>query len=232
MAAAVAVQVDAFISGRPRDYPASGTILVFGNTPTMQVQLHHGGPITLRGPKILGEPDTTVGGITRIAVTPMDALYLRRFVYQLAHELAHVKMGGAIDNSLLETFATSVSLEVLKRMGLNDYLIPNVQQMIRSLPPNVQEQIANGDFAALQTYWQEQCGQRWHVMDDRPVQYLGTILLQVRNQYFWPLLLNVGELSIGRNDQNLPTILLPPDISAMQKKGIDLTALGYSPLKR
>ncbi len=225
----VAAQVDALIPGRPKDYPADG-ILIFGNLPEFEKAIHHDGPITLFGGKLPGEPTTTQANTLRIAVTVLDQLYLQRFVYQLSHELAHVKMGVRVDNSLIETFATAVSLEVLRRMGIQRYLIPATLKQIQALPMETQKQIADGTFDALKLVWQENYATDWKDMDKRHYQTLGAILLQVEGQYFWPLLLNVSELAIGEASAENKIILLPPNIKAMYAKGINLSALGYPSL--
>ncbi len=223
----VALDVDLLIPGAPKDYPET-EIVCFEASETWGKDLAHPAPITLIGPKLLGEPLSTKGGLIRIAVFGVQPLYLRRFAYQLAHELAHVKMGAKTDNALIETFATSVSYEVLRKLALFDYLIPAVQGDIRNLPDQVQIALANGDIPGLKTYWQSQMASRWFVINDRPLQTLGALLMQMGNQPRWNLLLGIAQFALCTDAPGpSPMKLCQPDVQKMNAAGLHLDSLGY-----
>ena len=187
LADVVALVVDDLIPG-PLSRPKPEPIICFEASEGWGGNPSHPAPITLTGPKLVGEPVATRGGTVRIAAFRIRSVYGRRFVMQLAHELAHVKMGTAIDNALIETFATAVSYEALRRLSFFDYLTPMLQTDIRSLPEAVQTQLAGGDLPGLRKYWQEQMESRWMLMNDRAFQTLGALLLQMGNQPLWKLL--------------------------------------------
>ncbi len=90
----------------------------------------------------------------RIALNGIQPFDRWRLVYQLSHELAHVKMGVRIDNSLIETFATAVSTEVLRRLGFQGYLMRVEGEDIQILPELIQQQLAYNKWADLKSYWQ------------------------------------------------------------------------------
>ncbi len=224
----VANEVNALIPGLPAD-TTNPRVICFEETADFSKALNSEGPITIHGPKVPGEPEETKANTLRIAVSGVQPLFMRRFVYQLAHELAHIKMGVSIDNMLFETFATAVSFEVLRRMNLYDYLIPTTQTMIRELHPAVQAQLAAGDFSSLRTAYQLEATERWFFGQDRPMQTLGALLMQAGGEPNWHLLLGVSALT--NCDPGWPADVTVkacrPDIKAMKAIGLSLTSLGY-----
>jgi len=74
-------------------------------------------PITLIGAARLGEPKAARAGTVRIALDSLVLPNHAELVYELAHELAHVKMDPRYDNYLVETLAVAASLEALTVMG-------------------------------------------------------------------------------------------------------------------
>lgn len=66
-------------------------------------------------PRVIWNDDDIESGSYRIMVTSRIGFW-NQFAFQLSHELAHVKMGPARSNLLIEVLATSVSLESLFRL--------------------------------------------------------------------------------------------------------------------
>ena len=221
----VAFNIDRLIPGQTSDYPDDG-IVVFEGSPEFQVSAHYSGPVTLMGPKLAGEPTRTSADIVRIGLSGTQPAYMRRFIYQLAHELAHVKMGPRVSNSLIETFATAVSLEVLERMGLFDYSIPVILKDLRQLPEEIQAHLAEGEFLPLRNFYQSRAAANWKVGTDRPIQTLGSLLMKVARAPDWNLLLGVALLAIGTTESP-GQALYQPDIPAMKLRGVGVDSLGY-----
>src|SRR5258708_5528982 len=93
----VASEVDNLIPGTPSEYPEDG-IICFEAEGSWNSDPSHPAPITVIGPKLLGEPAATSGNTIRIALNAVKPADVRRLSYQLSHELAHVKMGVRADN--------------------------------------------------------------------------------------------------------------------------------------
>ncbi len=111
--------IDQLIPGQVSEF-VHGNIICFQVTTRTSLKAPNvsSPPITLSTDyKLSYEPTTTVAGRTRIALFEVEPLYApsyrERFVYQLSHELAHIKMGVRVDNYLVETLAVAVSHEVL-----------------------------------------------------------------------------------------------------------------------
>jgi hypothetical protein len=90
-----------------------------------------------------------------------------RLVYQLSHELTHVKMGVRTDNYLDETFAVDASFEVLRRFGYEKYLLMNKDEYLHRLPPTVQTALARERWREAQAYWIEQSKTQGQKTEDR-----------------------------------------------------------------
>ena len=138
--------VDELVPGTPLDYPPAGIICFESPARWSSREYKAMGygvpPVTINGPRILDEPPEAIGNTVRIAVHDVQAPDRWRFAFQLSHELAHVKMGARSDNYLEETFATALSLEVLRRLGYEGYLLISEGTYLQELPPTVQKALA------------------------------------------------------------------------------------------
>jgi hypothetical protein len=156
----VAATIDQLIPGQVSEF-VHGDILCFQvTTKTLgKATDAPSPPVTISNDyKLSYEPTASVAGRTRIALFEVEPLYTTsyraRFVYQLSHELAHVKMGVRIDNSLIETLAIAVSHEVLVRQGMIAYANSEFNEQMHRLPDEVQRAYAAGSLTEPQRYWQ------------------------------------------------------------------------------
>jgi hypothetical protein len=212
----VAALVDSLIPGQGKDYPEEG-IICFEASRAWSSDIAHPAPITLVGPKLMGEPAATKSNTIRIALNGIQPFDKWRLAYQLSHELAHVKMGTRIDNYLYETFAVAVSFEVLRRLGFQGYLLRVKGEEIQSLPEVIQENLTYNKWADLESYWQSRSTAEGEAINDRPIQTLGAILLERAHQPNWPMLLRVSEFSVCASSPSPNSFqLCPPDISRMK----------------
>lgn len=150
-------------------------------------------PITLTGEPQPGEPAASARYPVRVAlsrsVLPAD---WERFAFQLAHELAHVRMDPRFDNDILETFAVAVSFEVLDRMGYRRYLQVAIQSLIAPLPAEIRVALGNGSWNDVSLYLRQQ--QQYH--QEHPFDYslaaAGAVLIQATHILPWSRLLKIG----------------------------------------
>jgi len=223
--------VDTLIPGTPIDYPKSGIICF--EAPVNWAQIDdgaHPAPITLSGPKNRGEPIGTVAGTIRIALNgvqrPIDT---SRFIFQLSHELAHVKMGALSSNYLIETFAVAVSFEVLRRTGYQGYLLKNEGIFIEGLPLQIQKALSLGKWVEIQNYWQRQVSNQGKRLDDRPFQTIGALLMLRGKGPKWANLSGIASLSLCTSRAPAGQFqICPPDLRKMGRIRHELKALGFS----
>ena len=224
----VASEVDNLIPGSLSEYPENG-IICFEPESSWSSDPSHPAPITLIGPKLGGEPAATSGNTIRIALYGVKPDYEGRLIYQLSHELAHVKMGVHASNYLVETFAVAVSYEVLRRMGADGYAQLAMGLDMGKLPEQVQAQLKARDWPALEAYWQSQIASQAGKMNDRPFQTLGYLLLARSGEPNWSLLLGIANFhdhcEIVNSDLHFP--VCAPDLARMAKLGLNLIPLGY-----
>ena len=225
----VALQIDQLIPGQVYEF-VRGPILcyqVHENETDSEREI--GAPVTISANfRYSHESPSVVPGTTRIALFGIDPLREQRFVYQLAHELAHVKMGVRVDSYLIETFAVAAALEVERRMNMEQYDTSEISSAVERLPAPVQILYAQRDFAGLRRYWQEQVAHQDILLNDRPFQTLGAILIR-SNSVPWPALLGIAIKSASCPLDNPPTNFsrCPPDLHQMLRMRSSLEALGY-----
>jgi len=150
-------------------------------------------PITLAGERQSGEPTASARYPVRVAlsrsVLPAD---WERFSFQLAHELAHVRMDPRFDNEILETFAVAVSFEVLERMGYASYLQRAIESLIAPLPAQIRVALANGSWSQVNLYLRRQ--RQYH--EEHPFDYslaaAGAVLIRAAHALPWSRLSGIG----------------------------------------
>jgi hypothetical protein len=162
----VGVEVDRLIPGQSAAYSADGIFCYVGP----------GTPITLVGAK----------GDIKIALSAkvLPANYAE-FVFELSHELAHVKMDARYDNYLVETLAVAVSLRVLKAVGSLPARQADIALYKENLPQNVRSAIEIQDWETARGYWQSQIPEQragrsggW----DFSFAFLGALILEAAQQ--------------------------------------------------
>lgn len=162
-------------------------------------------PITLHGRIVASyEPRTVRPGQLRIAVdvTPNSP---QQFAYQLAHELAHVKMGTA-DNYLIETLAVAVSHAVVSAISIatippssgQTYVDQAVAACLSQAPVSMQIAYRSHNYGRLRKLWQDQAMRENGTLDDRSFQTVGAQLVLSRPVSWQPL------LGIAAPDQKQP----------------------------
>ena len=162
-------------------------------------------PITLVGAPQAGEPVASARYAVRIALSRSVLPGNReRFAFQLAHELAHVRMDPRVDNDLLETFAVAVSFEVLDRMGYGRYLQVATRSLIAPLPAGIRAALGNGSWNEVKQYLKEQRQYRQEHPLDYSLAAAGAMLIRATGTFPWNRL-----LGIGRRNQ-CPASLDPP----------------------
>ena len=150
-------------------------------------------PITLAGEPQTGEPAASARYPVRVAlsrsVLPAD---WERLAFQLAHELAHVRMDPRFDNEILETFAVAVSFEVLERMGYARYLERAIQSLIAPLPAQIRVALATGSWSQVNLYLRQQ--RQYH--EEHPLDYslaaAGAVLIRAAHALPWSRLSGIG----------------------------------------
>ena len=150
-------------------------------------------PITLVGDPQPGEPAASARYRFRVAVSrsvlPEDS---ERFAFQLAHELAHVRMDPRFDNEILETFAVAVSFEVLERMGYQRYLQAAIQSLIGPLPPEVRAALSSRSWQDVNLYLKQQ--RQYH--EQHPFDYslaaAGAVIIRAAAVVPWSQLSGIG----------------------------------------
>jgi len=150
-------------------------------------------PITLVGKPQPAEPAAAALYPARVALTrnvlPADR---ERFAFQLAHELAHVRMDARFDNDIIETFAVAVSFEVLDRLGYGGYLRAAIEALTAPLPQEIRAGLANGSWNEVNLYLRKQ--RQYH--QEHPFDYslaaAGAVLIRSAHVLPWSRLLGVG----------------------------------------
>lgn len=168
-------------------------------------------PITLVGKPQPGEPAASALYAARVALTrnvlPADR---ERFTFQLAHELAHVRMDPRFDNDLIETFAVAVSFEVLDRLGYGGYLRAAIGSLIAPLPREIRTGLANGSWNEVTLYLRKQ--RQYH--QEHPFDYslaaAGAVLIRSTNALSWSWLLGLGRKNQCPARRELPRFQLCP----------------------
>lgn len=194
----VAKTVDELIPG---GYPnsSSSTILCF---------VTHGDwadkPRAIVGRPWKIEPPTASKYVMRVAFTPqvLPGAW-QRLAFQLAHELAHLKMNARVDNNALEAFAVAVSLEVLHRLDFDPYRESNQRYYTQSIPPEVLEALNRSDWAKVGLYlryeWRHEYREDW----DQSTHFVAAIALRKIAGIPWEQLLNIGaSAECGSNRSN------------------------------
>jgi hypothetical protein len=194
----VAKTVDELIPG---GYPnsSSSTILCFvthGNW-TDKPRAIVGKPWTI-------EPPTASRYVMRVAFTPqvLPGAW-QRLAFQLAHELAHLKMDARVDNNALESFAVAVSLEVLHRLDYDSYRESNERYYTQSIPPEALAALNGSDWAKVGLYlryeWRQEYSENW----DQGTHFVAAIALRKIAGFPWERLLNIGaSAECGSNRSN------------------------------
>ncbi len=227
----VAQLVDKLIPGAPLDYPPLG-ILCFEAPVLWQSKEWHfsAAPVTLSGLKLLGEPERSTGGQLRIALSVVEGYNdAPQFVFQLSHELAHVKMGHRTDNYLDETFAVALSFKALKELGYQDYLVATERSFVALLPPIVRNELTLGMWSLLRSYWQAEASRQGNRQDDRAFQTLGALLLEHDGGQDWSKLYGLWRFNVC--SAMIPAggyQTCPPNLLHMNGLGRELMALGFT----
>ncbi len=239
----VALTVDQVIPGQVESFPDSGIVCYIAPKAWNDDHLHPP-PITLVGPKQNGEPESAHQNTVRIAVNDqvLSSTYAgeAEFVFELTHELAHVKMDARYDNYLVETFAVAVSLKVLRELGYNQYRNDTVRLYTHRLPEGIQSAIERKAWNEAALQWQSEIPKQksgpsgtW----DFSFAMLGSILLEAAQQPVWPNLLGVGRISekcvlfdgtpVSAPDAAMRFKVCLPAIRRMNELRPALTALAY-----
>lgn len=150
-------------------------------------------PITLAGEPQPGEPAASARYAVRIALSRSVLPANReRFAFQLAHELAHVRMDPRVDNDILETFAVAVSFEVLDRMGYGRYLQVAMRSLITPLPAEIRAALGNGAWNEVKQYLKEQRQYHQQHPFDYSLAAAGAVLIRATGMFPWNRLLGIG----------------------------------------
>jgi hypothetical protein len=228
----VAQNVDQLIPGRMSEFVYGDILCYLVKENDVEAVHQSSAPITISANyKLSFEPKAVIAGHTRIAVNGLGSVehFLEgQFVYQLAHELAHVKMGVRLDNYLVETLAVTVSHEVLLRMGMVDFLQIEFNTEMLQLPESVQAAYKTTDIETLIKYWQSVIPREGLRVDDRPFQTLGATLVRMRAVQ-WESLLGVALMNSNCPLNNPPSnyAACPPDLQRMKVIAPILESLGY-----
>ena len=127
----------------------------------------------------------------------------QRLAFQLAHELAHLKMDARVDNNALEAFAVAVSLEVLHRLDYDPYRESNESYYTQSIPPEVLAALNRSDWSNVGLYlryeWRQEYSENW----DQGTHFVAAIALRKIRGFPWGRLLNIGaSAECGSNRPN------------------------------
>ncbi len=234
-------EVDHLIPGKMPNFPYM-EIRCFIAPDAWQSAASDPPPITLVGPSRPGEPSTVRPYTPRIALSTAVSLPQNEseFIFELAHELAHLKMDARYDNYLVETFAVAVSLKILKTLQYDGPRDEDIALYIKRLPEQIQSSITRNDWKAVTLYWQSEIPRQksgpvgtW----DFSFAMLGAIILEAAEQPTWSSLLGVGELSDGcflsngtPANETTPAEFktCSPSLNRMTRLRPALKALGYS----
>jgi len=152
-------------------------------------------------------------GEYRIAVTTRDHFYCQ-FVYQLAHELAHVWMHPCCSNAVIEAYAVALTLQLLADIGqiwlenapiqgTSEYarhFIPyshqEAWQTLTGVPVPVQRSVQAGRWPDVSTYLASQRSVQDVNPINRALNTAGAMLL-LANGVCWPDLVGVARSSLS-----------------------------------
>lgn len=168
-------------------------------------------PITIVGAPLPNEPAASAQHPLRVAVSwdvlPTDQ---QKFVFQLAHELAHIKMDPRFDNDMVETFAVAVSFEVLARLGYVHYLQAAVETLTAPLPSAVKAALQNGTWSEVSSY----LASRRQYHEEHPFDYslaaAGAVLIRSSRDLPWKELLAIAEKNTCSADERTNRFQLCP----------------------
>lgn len=239
----VSLTVDHLIPGRSAAYPAAGIILCFVAPEAWHSAVNDPPPITLVGASRQGEPQAARPYSVRIAVHrlvfPKNEPEL---IYELAHELAHVKMDAQYDNYLVETFAVAVALRVLQELRPDPVRKTYIDHYTQHLPQPIRSAIDRRDWKEAILYWQSEIPHQkltpfgqWNFS----FATLGALVLEAYQQPVWANLLDAAAISDHCLLSNGMTPRIAdaaefktcrPTIQDMIKLGPALKALGYPQL--
>ncbi len=174
----------------PGDYPngASSTILCFVSDGEWADK-----PRAVVGKRWEAEPAAAAKYDLRVALTPqvLPGAW-QRLVFQLAHELAHHKMGPRADNNVFESFAVAFSLEVLHRMGYDHYREGNERFYSQWTPPEVMAALNREEWNTVGLYlryeWRREYAEEW----DDGTHFVAAMALRKMDNFPWSRLLNLG----------------------------------------
>lgn len=185
-------------------------------------------PNVVSGSRVLDEPVEANNNTIRIAVVGVQPADKWRFATQLSHELAHVKIGIRTNNYLDETFAVAISLEVLRRLGYEGYLLGDHGIDLVRLPPIPQQALALGRFDEARAYWLVEAKKQGYRTEDRTFQALGAVLLLwEKGKPNWAELLNAGSGNSCSISALVNTYqVCDPDFSRMRHQASLLKRLG------
>jgi hypothetical protein len=158
-------------------------------------------PVTIIGKVRSGEPKSSQANHIRIAVTSnvLPGAY-QRFAFQLAHELAHVKMDPRIDNKLVETFAVAISFEVIHRLGFESYVETNQHYYSLPLPSQVRSAISKKQLDKLSLYLRFRWKDEESRLPDYSLQMIGAVLIRSHRDFPWKSLRGIALKSTCRVD--------------------------------
>lgn len=128
----------------------------------------------------------------RIAVAPevLPGAW-QRFVFQLSHELTHLKMDARVDNNVLESFAVAVSLETLHRLGYDVFRESNEKYYTQSIPAEVKAALSRKDWDSTGLYlryaWRDEGHREW----DQATHFVAAMAIRAIG-FSWERLWNVG----------------------------------------
>ncbi len=228
--------VDTLIPGKPQDYPADGIVCFEApaSWKAKSVKPAYSPPITFKGPHSTDEPPEAPANTLRIALDEIPGPNRLSLAFQLAHELAHVKMGNRTDNYLIETFAMALSYEVLHRLGYEGYLLENEGLYLKGLPPIPQEALAWEHLEKARAYWldaskMEALKQPPEQLSGRSFQTLGAILILRSSHLHWAELLNVSSQNLCSTSTSANVFrVCAPDLPRMTRLCSFLEPLGLA----
>ena len=226
--------IDELVPGPSQDYPSDG-IICFEAPLTWVADGNAPAPITYANGLVKDDPPEAHGGVVRIALGDGSAVSPEEFVFQLSHELAHVKMGHRVDNYLEETFATAVSFEVLTRFGYSAYIPIATKSYLENLPVETLEALANGKWKVTRRYWSQRARMEppkdlRAIATERGFQMVGAHLILHDRHVRWQELIgaSVSNPCTASTSADGFSVCLP-DLSRMRAQRSLLKPLGLKP---
>jgi hypothetical protein len=225
--------VDDLIPGASQDYPGDGIVCFEAPARWKKPEYTAAGfappPVTIASERVYDEPPEAHGNEVRIVLNAGPDPSSNDFVFQLSHELAHVKMGHRTDNYLNETFAVALSFEVLLRFGYGAYVLQNEALY---MSPSLLESLVHGRWNALRDYWlsaakAEALKTPSEQLSDRSFQMVGSVLILHNQNLRWRELLDVSAANTcALNTPANRFDVCPPDFSRMHGQRSFLKPLG------